>query len=265
MPDVYFRLQEIIADPEAPISDLSDALMTDPGLTARLLRISNSAFYGLQQKVDTISRAVQVLGFNSVSELVIATSVSNVFIDSDSSALSMESFWMASVERALIARELAKKMRLPDQERMFVGGLLLDIGHLVMQEHIPEELTRAREYAAANSMPLHVVEVNTLGFSAAELGSALARHWQLPDALASQILYQDTPEQAPENQREAMVMHVAKNLAGTPPEPETVRMAYDALPAAVTEALRLDVEHYEQLLADALGGLSNTLDLILPS
>ena len=146
---------------------------------------------------------------------------------------------------------------------MFVGGLLLDIGHLVMYEHIPESVQQAIELADAEMKPLHLAEVELFGFSAAELGASLAKHWQLPETLCDQVLYQDQPELA-ENKVEAAITHVAKQLAGTVPEADAVAQVFDALSADVKETLGLTKQGCEQLLADALGELSETLELIIP-
>jgi len=263
LPDIYLKVRDIISDPKSQIKELGDVLMVDPGLSARLLRISNSAFFGLTNKVDTISRAVQVIGFQHIHNLVVATSITNAFKGVSNDIMSIESFWIASVERALVARILAKRKGFTESERMFVGGLLLDIGHLVMYEHIPDAAQEAINHANAQFKPLHLAEVELLGFSAAELGSALARKWQLPDSLSNQILYQDQPEMA-EYKAEAAMMYVAKRLAGTVAETDAVSLAFDMIPADVKAVLDLTFEDCEQVLAETLGELSETLELIIP-
>lgn len=262
LPDVYLKVKSIIDDPDSEISELGQALMTDPSLSTRLLRIANSAFYGLASKVDTISRAVQVIGFKQINNLVVATSITHAFEGLSSDKVSTDKFWMVSVERALVARVIAEWKRFPESERLFVGGLLLDIGHLVMYEHIPGFVQQVIERADIESKPLSQIEIEVLGFSAAELGASLAKHWQLPEILCDQILYQDRPELA-ENKIEAAIMHVAKQLAGTVPETEAVEMAFDAIPSDVKETLGLSAQNCEQFLADALGELSETLELII--
>lgn len=263
LPDIYLKIKDIIADPDSQLSELSDVLQTDPGLSARLLRIANSAFFGLSNKVDTITRAVQVIGFKHIHNLVMATSITNAFKGISNDTVNIEKFWIASVERALVARMLAERKRFPEAERMFVGGLMLDIGHLVMYEHLPEGVQEAHDLSDAEFKPLYMAELELFGFSAAELGAALARHWQLPESLCNQILYQDQPELA-EHKVEAAIMHVAKNLAGTVPEPDSVKLAFDSIPADVREIVGLTAQDCEQLLADVLGELSETLELIIP-
>jgi len=263
LPDVYLKVKHIIDDPDSEIRQLGDALMTDPSLSTRLLTIANSAFYGLCNKVDTITRAVQIIGFKQIHNLVVATSITHAFQGLCSETVNIEKFWMASVERALVARALAEWKCFPEAERMFVAGLLLDVGHLVMYEHVPELAQKAIDCAEAQSKPLHAVETELFGFSAAELGASLATHWQLPENLASQILYQDDPSLAP-NKIEAAIAHVAKQLAGTVPEPEAVGEVFDTLSVDVKETLGLSKEDCEDILMTALNGLSETLELIIP-
>jgi len=263
LPDVYLKIKSIIADPDSQISELSDVLSTDPSLCARLLRISNSAFFGLSNKIETISRAVQIIGFKHIHNLVVATSIARAFDGLSSDTANIQQFWMASVERALLARILASKQAFLDAERLFVGGLLMDIGHLVMYEHMPEMMETAIIRAEAEGRPLYAVETELLGFNAAELGAALAKHWQLPESLCNLIRYQDQPELS-EDKQEAAIIYVAKKLAGTVPEPESVKMVFDSIPVDVKNTLDLTPQSCEQLLFDELGELSETLELIIP-
>lgn len=263
LPDVYLKIKSIIADPNSQIIELSDVLSTDPSLCARLLRISNSAFFGLSNTVETISRAVQIIGFKQIHNLVVATSIARAFDGLSSDTANIQKFWMSSVERALLARILAGKQAFLDAERLFVGGLLLDIGHLVMYEHVPEIAEQAILRAELEGKPLHVLETELLGFNAAELGAALAKHWQLPESLSNLILYQDQPELS-ENKLEAAIIYAAKQLAGTVPEVESVKMVLDSIPADVKEILSLTPQGCEELLFDVLGELSETLEMIIP-
>ncbi len=264
LPDIYFRVRDIINDPESEMRQLSEVLINDPGLSARLLRIANSPIFGLVARIDTITRAVQVIGFQHIYDLVIATSITKTFQGVSNDIMSIDAFWIASIERALIARKLAEHTGISDCERLFVGGLLLDIGHLVLYEHKPEEAQRAIIMAEQQGKPLHLAEREILGFSAAELASALAREWSLPEQFSNLIFYQDCPELATENQLETIIVHTAKQLAGTVAEPEATQIAYDSIPVTSKTALNLSLEDLEQLLADAMSGISETLDIILP-
>ncbi len=264
LPDIYFRVRDIIVDPESEMSQLSDVLVNDPGLSARLLRIANSPLFGLVARIDTITRAVQVIGFQHIYDLVIATSITKTFRGVRNDIMSIDAFWVSSIERALLARRLAEREGTSGCERLFVAGLLLDIGHLVLYEARPEAAQRAILQADTRGKPLHVAEREILGFSAAELGAALAQQWRLPEQFGNLILYQDRPERADENQLESYIMHTARHFAGTVPEPDAIQLGYDTLPAQAKRMLNLDMEDIEPLLTDAMNGLAETLDLILP-
>lgn len=264
LPDIYFRVRDIIVDPESEMSELSEVLVNDPGLSARLLRIANSPLFGLVTRIDTITRAVQIIGFQHIYDLVIATSITKTFRGVRNDIMSIDAFWVASIERALIARRLAERQGISSCERLFVAGLLLDIGHLVLYEARPEAAQQAILQADTRGKPLHVAERDILGFSAAELGGALAREWHLPDQFSNLILHQDYPERAEENRLESYIMHTAKHFAGTVPEPEAIQPRYHALPAQAKRTLNLDMDDIEPLLTDAMSGLAETMDLILP-
>ena len=137
LPDVYFRIKQIVDDPEGSMLDLAKAISIDPALTARVLKLVNSPFYGLSGKVEMVSRAVSILGMLPVHDLVLATSVTAAFSKMPQTIMDMKIFWRQSVWCGLLSRELGKQAGLLDSERLFVEGLLCDIGHLVMYVQIP--------------------------------------------------------------------------------------------------------------------------------
>ena len=113
-------------------------MLADPGLTARVLRLANSSFYGFRAKVETITRAVTLLGRQQIHDVVLATSVARAFTDVDIEMMDVSRFWRESIYTALVSRIVAKLCNVLDSERLFVHGLLCDLGHLIMYQKIPE-------------------------------------------------------------------------------------------------------------------------------
>ena len=129
---VHERLNEAIFSKQATVDQISSIIMQDPGLTARLLRIVNSAYFGFPRKIDTISRAVMIVGTQQLHDLTLATSIVTLFRRIPEQFVSMESFWKHSVACGLAARVLAGLNRESNVERFFVAGILHDVGRLIM-------------------------------------------------------------------------------------------------------------------------------------
>ncbi len=265
LPDIYFKVRSIINDPNSQMADLSSVLSNDPGLSARLLRMANSAFFGMQSEVDTITRAVQIIGFKHIYDLVIATSITKAFGSMSNDVMSMDAFWIASTERALICRFLATSFHLREVERLFVTGLLLDIGHLVIYEHCPEEAKQAIAISQAHMKPLNQVEKELLGFDASELGAALAKSWNFPEQFSMLIASQDDPRLDEGQDWEVCVVHIAKQLAGVAHDSDAVESVFSAIDPQVRNLTGLSHELCMEAVAEVAENLSDTLDMILPN
>lgn len=195
LPAVFLELQQAIDNPRTSASDLAKVISKDPSLSAFLLRMVNSAFYSFPQQVETISRAVAIVGVRQLSTLAVGTSVLNLFKDIPPDVLDMEQFWLHSISTGLIARELSRELKVAEPEKCFVGGLLHDIGRLVIFKHLPD---RARNILARfhhRNMLLIDAENEELGFDHAKLGGMLLRMWNFPYPLVSAVLtHHDPPE-----------------------------------------------------------------------
>ena len=213
MPDVYFRVKALVDDPDARMADLASVIGADPGLTARLLRLANSAFFGMTARVDTVSKAVNLLGMQQVHDLVLATSITRTFAHVSSKVMDMPRFWRQSVHCGILARELAGACNMLDGERLFAAGLLHDVGHLLMYQGVPELAQAARLQAEQQGMPLFRVERSLLGFDYAQVGAALMHAWKLPRGLEEAIEFHPEPARAQSFLREVCVVHIAAQLA----------------------------------------------------
>ena len=213
MPDVYFRVKALVDDPDSGMADLARVIGTDPGLTARLLKLANSAFFGMSARVDTVSMAVNLLGMQQVHDLVLATSITQTFAHVSSKVMDMPHFWRQSVHGGILARQLASACNVLDGERLFVAGLLHDVGHLLMYQGVPELAQAARLQAEREGMPLFRVERGLLGFDYAQAGAALMHAWKLPLGLEEAVELHPEPARAESFPREVCLVHIAAHLA----------------------------------------------------
>ena len=233
LPDVYLRLKAVLDDPNSCMADVADVVGNDPALTARLLRIVNSAYFGLAAEIDTVNRAVNLLGTQEVHDLVLAVSVAHSFAGVSPKTMDVQRFWRRSVFCAVAARELAGLCNVLDADRLFVGGLLSDIGHLFLYEYAGEKTEQAAVLAAAQGVPLFKAERAVLGVDYAQVGAELMRRWRLPQTLWEPIEAHPEPGRSHEFALSTSVVHIASLIAAACDRGDNVD---DALAAAANSA-----------------------------
>ena len=212
-PAIYFKIREVIDSPVSSATHIADVVSKDPSLTVRLLRLVNSSFYGFPQRIDSIPRAVAIIGTNQLTALALAVSAVKVFKGVPARYVDMEAFWEHSVACGVLARVIAFALRLPNEERFFVAGLLHDIGRLILFHKIPWIMTEALETALREARPLFEVETRMLGFHHAALGERLMREWNIPEPIRALVGAHHEPSEG-DHPVEGAVVHLADLLAG---------------------------------------------------
>lgn len=212
-PVVYEKLMQVINDPRAGAADVARVISEDQGLTVRVLRVVNSAFFSLPWKVDTVSAAVRVVGTSQVRDLAVATSIMTAFYDVPSDLLDLKSFWKHCLSTGVTARIFARHRGEDNVERFLVAGLLHDIGKLVMVTGAPTQMRAALEQARATGEPLSDCEREHVGCTHAQVGGALIEAWNFPAALHEAVLYHHQPQRASRFPVETAAVHVADLIA----------------------------------------------------
>lgn len=220
MPRVVSQVLQLLDDQESELAAIADCLAQDPALVALLLRLANSPAFATSRRVESVAHALSLLGRDPVRRLVIAGAVSRA---SDrlptQSLLPLEVFWRHSAYCAVIARLLAEGRGRHGKalaDSVFLGGLLHDLGQLVMFSQQPEAAHRAflSSLGEPDTLTPEAAERAELGFNHAELGSALAEHWGLPPVLCAMLRYHHAPLSAPEEFHEAVALvHLANTGA----------------------------------------------------
>jgi HD-like signal output (HDOD) protein len=264
LPSVYAKVRRLVEDPNSSPDQLSRVIAVDAVITARLLRLANSAFWGRGGRIETVSRAVRLLGMNHVHDLVLATSVATAFKGLDPAVVDAGRFWRASVYRALAAGALAAKRELIDIERLFLEGLLSDIGHLAMYQTIPSLTAEAADRARLQPWMLSEIETSLIGCNFAEVGAALAESWMLPECFTATIAHQTNPLASATHALEACIVHVASRLAQRPARRDDPAEP-PPLPEAVLQFIALPTETIEEAAAEADANLSAMVQLFTPA
>ncbi|HNR31620.1 MAG TPA: HDOD domain-containing protein [Candidatus Hydrogenedentes bacterium] len=213
LPAVYHQLVQVVNDPRSSAADVAKVISGDPGLTARLLRLVNSAMYGFPGRIETVSRAVALVGMSELCELALATSVIGTFGGALQRTIHMGMFWRHCLACGVIARGLAKALRMPNEERLFVTGLLHDVGRLVMFARMPDTMARALEEADTERIPVVNAELTACGYTHMGVGRALLLEWQLPESHAEPAGCHHKPGAAKRFVVESAIIHVADVFA----------------------------------------------------
>lgn len=207
-PELILEFNRITQDPDCSINDIADILSRSPSMTAQLLKIVNSAFYGFASKIDRISRAVAMLGVREISSLVLGISAMRIFYDIPRELIDMSSFLRHSLACGILSRILAAQIKLPNTERLFVAGLLHDIGRLVLYKYFPAQAKLAMLMAEKTGQSLNYIEEACVGISHVQIAEYLLKKWQFPASLENLIVWHHAPYRSLE-QAEASIVHLA--------------------------------------------------------
>ncbi|MFH0924907.1 MAG: HDOD domain-containing protein [bacterium] len=189
MPIVAVKVMELVASPDTTANDLKRVIAADPVLTAKILRFSNSALYSCVREVSTLTDAIVIMGFNTIRSLVIATSTRSLYLKAGKEAGTKEKLlWKHSVACAISSRITAERVKYPPIEEAFIGGLLHDIGKVVLLQKESFNYSQIFKDAQEGKKNFAESEYNTYGFTHASLGALVIKEWNLPQELEMAIL-----------------------------------------------------------------------------
>ena len=185
LPEIYLRVAEQLKDETITVQQIGDTVQHDPAITTRVLKMVNSAYYGLPIQVASVAQSVSLLGRERLKHILIGSVLRGVFSSGqDNPAFSMQVFWQHSIKTAIIARELARQVReIEEPESMFTAGLLHDIGKLLLFKKFPERMLAAEEHAMQKRVDVLSAELSQVGLTHTAVGEALMQYWGLPQLL----------------------------------------------------------------------------------
>ncbi|MCG6938217.1 MAG: HDOD domain-containing protein [Gammaproteobacteria bacterium] len=268
LPEIYIRLNHVMEDPDHDARQVGDVISYDPALTARILRIVNSVYYKLAVKIELVSRAVSVIGEDDLRNLVLATSVVNSFERLPNELVDIRHFWSHSVHTGIVARLLSRHCNTHHGERLFIAGLLHDIGKLILYFEEPELSEQVLMEASENDGLLFHAENRLFGFNHADVGGALMTSWKMPFALIEAVKYHHEPMGAHFHATETAIVHIANAVVNSI-GPDTIvdEHLLDDYPGFEPETLRitsLDLSLLPQIMEQAREQASQVLEIICP-
>lgn len=262
LPDLYYKVRKSLSDPEIGFTELAELIANDPSLAGTLLHIANSAFYGFPRKIETLSRAISLIGLDQVGEIVLAGTLAAAFHGIRPQRMDMQRFWRGSIRRALLCREFARHLGDRDAERYFIIGLLSDMGHLVMYHAVPDLMGIVLEMPARDLLELAEKERNIIGCDFSEVAAALSAAWQLPASIGTVLGSQLNPRLAGEFTDAAARLNLAMSVADAIENGETISASCHLLDPDVPALAGVDLtllpifaEHCEAQLESVMQSL----------
>ena len=250
LPTVYAHVTEMMDNPNSSVADVGEVVSRDQTIAAKLLCVVNSAFYGLSQKVTTVTRAMTVVGFRALKNLILTVTVMPVLKQTGGhNGNDQRAFWTHAITCAAAARALARVLQLPEPEEMFTAGLLHDIGKIAEYWYFKDDYIRLVDLAAERRVPLFKIEREELGFTHAQVGRLLAERWRFPARLVQAIGSHHSPSSASAFQQETGLIHLADILARATLPDATADSRVPPLDTASWQDTGLEVQQLETCMA----------------
>lgn len=257
LPDLYVRVRELVNSPSGNSQRVADVISKDPSLVMKVLKTVNSPAYGLRQKVTRLEQAITLLGFNEISNLVLAATVIKQFpVKPGDRLLNLKKFWEHSIGVAIMTRVLMKYCRKifgSNVEEAFISGLIHDVGKLIMYQAFPKEFTEAMNLCRTEQLTLVLAEERIFGFTHQDMGAFVADEWGFSRNMVKAIELHNSPfvlDTDDESFIFVSLVHIANLLShflafGNSGDPFLPAVHFDCI-----DALELDPEQLESMLAE---------------
>ena len=248
LPTIAIEVIDLVQQKDVNIKQIAHTISHDPALSSKILKTVNSSFYGQAHSIATVSHALVILGLNSVKTLALGFSLVPNLKGHTSDGFDHINFWKRSLYTAVAAKTFARQLGLPQQEEIFLGGLLQDLGVLAMNQVLADEYRKLIALAGPEHSKLCIVEQEKLQIDHAEVGGALANSWNLPPILVNPIRYHEQPDQAPEELRELVRCISLGNRVADVFTLEAANVALETYYAQAQDWFNLPKEQAEPLL-----------------
>ena len=212
LPTIAVEVASLIDNPNTSVSKLTRVISADQVLTAKVLKIANSPFYGFQRRISTLDFAIMVLGFDSLKEILISVSLISAFKKKQDKYFNSKEFWEHSLATGIAARTLARQLGYRISGESFVAGLIHDIGILVTHQYFHEDYIQIVDAVTEGNSTFQDMEQRVLYATHGDIGAWLAERWNLPDQLIEAIRFHHKPELAERNPQLTSLIHFVDYL-----------------------------------------------------
>jgi putative nucleotidyltransferase with HDIG domain len=213
IPQVASKVMSIAEDPKSSMSDLSKIIVYDTAVTANLLKVVNSAYFGLPEKVDSVHQAIVYLGMSQVVDLVLlSASGKNLQTAQEGYDLKAGELWKYSVSSALIAREIAEKKGVKDTHLIFTAALLKDIGKVILNQYVKDSFEKINALVTKQNFTFREAEKEVIGIDHAELGGMVAENWKFSPKMVEIIRHHHRPQETSMSEFESAIVYMADTI-----------------------------------------------------
>lgn len=242
LPEITTRIIATVEDPRSSAAQLHRIIAHDPALVARILKVVNSAFYGLPGQVGSVERAIVLLGLNAVKNIAVAASLGQLFRGAKlCDAFTARDLWTHCIAVGVAARDLAHQMKLPLADEAFLAGMIHDIGIVLSLQTAPEQIRAVCEEAKTSGRDFCEVEREIIGVDHQQLGAALAEHWKFPRPCQLVAGFHHRPAEAADAHRPLVsLIYAADTLCCRSKHGFNLTAAHQSLEDADLAALNLD-------------------------
>lgn len=255
LPNSVFQLQQVLQDERSSVADMERVVRPDPALTANLLRLANSAYFGLPRAVSSARQAIMLLGARRTFEVAASAGFAQLIPDVlPGYALRSRDFWLHSIAVAVLSERLALELGLATVEMVFTAGLLHDLGKLALGVFLEEEAHRVLDSVHGRGLSFVDAEAGVLGMDHTDVGGRLAERWRLPGTIADAVRWHHRPEDAPPGADPNLVtlIHVADGLAHVLGLGADVGELARGVDTAAAENLGVKVQRLERVACETL-------------
>jgi putative nucleotidyltransferase with HDIG domain len=262
MPRAGIKLRAILAEKDVSMDEIEGILRHDPGLATNVLRIANSAYFGLPTKVKTLKHAVILLGIKRFSQIAVSACMSKTMDKAvEGYGLSPGELWLHSIAVSNTAEALAKYIKYAETNDVFTPALLHDMGKLILGEFVKEELQKIQSIVA-NGVPLDIAENMVLGTDHAEIGALILGKWSFPSDLVTAVRWHHNPESIKNSNLQAEIVYLANLLCQSNGDSDSADGQFITPSSVVLDRLGIKLDQYEVFAAKAhnwMKKLSDTL------
>ena len=210
LPTIVFELNELLQDPNTPITDISDIIEKDQAMSLRVLKLVNSAFYGIYKEVNDIGNAIVLLGFNTVRNAIVSLGVIKSFSGVKAlEGFDIRDFWKHSLSVAVVSKSLAEKTKIASPDSCFVGGLLHDIGKVILAQYFQDLFEKVWNAAKKENISFYEAEKKEISIDHAIIGAHLATNWELPESFIDVIRWHHDVRNDTESKKLILIIYLS--------------------------------------------------------
>ncbi len=207
LPDVVARINQLVRDPNTSAADINDVISRDMALSAKVLKLVNSPFYGFPRRITSITYAVVILGFRTIRNLAMSVFMMDLF-KKGCEGFDAKAFWRYCIGAAVASQTVAKHVEFPHGEDAFMGGLLHDVGLVIMSQYVTDDFAKVLEKRDQLDCLLLEAEEHALDYDHTQLGGKLMERWNLPPHLVEIVRHYPDPARADADNMLVSIVHL---------------------------------------------------------